>query len=71
MVLVGQPGVSTDTESRFMSNLCWLMLNFLICLEAECGMLTFWSFFRELILILKAILPIFPQLSSPFVHLIS
>lgn len=45
MALVRQPGFSTDTESRLMSNLCWLMLNFLVCLEAVCGMLTFWAFF--------------------------
>lgn len=78
MAFVGQPGFSTATESGFMSNLCWLMLHFLVCLEAECGMLTFWAFFgfafagiQDLILILKAILPFFPLLRSPFVHLVS
>lgn len=65
MALVGQPGFSTDTESGLMSNLCWLMLNFLVCLEAECGMLTFWAFFGDLVLILKPILPISPSFPHP------
>lgn len=77
VAVLGQPGVKAGTQSRFMGNLSWPRVNFLICLSwgrvwnANFSDFLWGCFCRDLILILKAILPGFPSYPSPFVHRLS
>lgn len=45
MAGVGWSGFSTDTCFKIYEQPVLPMLNFLICLEAECGIPAFWVFF--------------------------